>query len=97
MVATTAVPVKTWFVGGDRRNDARGRQMHTPHAWSSVTHSSVGGLMDPAFLRQAIGDADVPPWTAISSLGPARSRWGTAIDFIAAGLSAWMSAHRGQH
>jgi hypothetical protein len=71
--------------------------MHTPHAWLSVTHSSVGGLMDPAFLRQAIGDADEPPWTEILAQPPTRSSWGTAIGFIAAELSAWMSAHRGQH
>jgi hypothetical protein len=75
----------------------RGIQMHTPHAWSSLTHSSVGGLMDPAFLRQAIGDADVSPWTDISSLAPTTSRWGTAIGFIAAGLSTWMSALHSQH
>ena len=51
--------------------------MRTPHVWPYYSPSSVGALMDPGFLREAVNDAGGRGSTGNSSESSGMSCWAT--------------------
>jgi len=58
--------------------------MYTPREQPHYTPSSVGALMDPAFLRRAVRDAQASGHAAVPPVKPAATRWQRAMRAVAA-------------
>ena len=60
--------------------------MHAHQSQPHYTPTSVGGLMDPVFLRGAVSDANGVQPVARTSLRSGLQRWHVTIRCIAAAL-----------
>ena len=61
--------------------------MRTPHVWPYYSPSSVGALMDPGFLREAVNDAGADGRSGSSPESSGMSCWATLKSFVIDGLS----------
>ena len=70
--------------------------MRTPHVWPYYSPSSVGALMDPGFLREAVNDAGVQGSTGSSSESSGASCLATVKSFLVDGRSGRDLGRRGR-
>lgn len=63
--------------------------MRTPNVWPYFMPTSVGALMDPTFLRDAVNDAAMRPLVDHAAQPAVKVGWGERL----AALSSWTAAH----